>query len=127
MHRVFVYGTLRAGERNASWLGDAEHESAASTAPCFTLLDTGSYPAALDYGRTPITGDIYRVDPATLARLDTLEGYPVFYTRREINTSAGPAWIYLWAATRNQQWPVIETGDWPRYRRERDLRTGAHS
>ncbi|MGN8159318.1 gamma-glutamylcyclotransferase family protein [Salinisphaera sp. RV14] len=120
MHRVFVYGTLRAGELNESWLGGAVHRGSATTAPTFTLVDAGVYPAALDYGRTPIRGDIYAVDAATFADLDTLEGYPVFYTRRRIITSAGEAWIYLWAAARNRVWPVIDSGDWPRYRRLRD-------
>lgn len=120
MHRIFVYGTLRAGEFNATWLGNAVHCGAAVTAPQFTLVDTGSYPAALDYGRTPIVGDLYDVDAATFANLDTLEGYPVFYTRRRITTSAGLAWIYLWAATRHREWPVIQSGDWRRYRRRRD-------
>lgn len=120
MHRVFVYGTLRAGELNESWLGNARHCGSAVTQPQFTLVDAGVYPAALDYGCTPIVGDLYEVDAAIFADLDTLEGYPVFYTRRLITTSAGAAWIYLWAATRNRVWPVIDSGDWPRYRRSRD-------
>lgn len=120
MHRVFVYGTLRAGELNASRLAGARHRGAARTQPAFTLVDAGRYPAALDYGQTAIAGDLYDVDAATFADLDTLEGYPIFYTRRRITTSAGDAWIYLWAATRNRGWPVIESGDWPGYRRSRD-------
>lgn len=119
MHRVFVYGTLRAGEINAAWLADARHRGPATTEARFTLVDVGAYPAALDYGRTAIAGDLYEIDTATFADLDTLEGYPVFYTRRRIATSAGEAWIYLWAATRNRYWPVIESGDWPGYRHSR--------
>lgn len=120
MHSIFVYGTLRAGEINAAWLGRAAHRGAAVTEARFTLVDAGFFPAALDYGQTALVGDLYDVDAGIFADLDTLEGYPVFYTRRRIETSSGWAWIYLWAATRRRDWPVIASGDWPHYRQTRD-------
>ena len=111
---VFVYGTLRPGERNAHWLGDARHLGSAVSEAAYTLCDTGPYPAALPYGHTALIGDVYAVDRPTLDDLDTLESYPVFYSRRRIATDYGPSWIYVWAAMRQADWPVIIEGDWTR-------------
>lgn len=112
MNRVFVYGTLRPGERNHHYLAQATHLGGHITPAMFTLLDTGSYPAALDYGQTAVVGDVFAVDDAIFAALDALENYPVHYTRRQLDTAFGPAWIYLWIATRDPSWPRIEHGDW---------------
>lgn len=114
MHRVFVYGTLRPGERNHGYLHSARRIGGHVTQPAFTLLDTGPYPAALDAGDTAIVGDVFEVDDATFAALDRLEDYPVFYTRRPIATDHGDAWMYLWIAERDSRWRRIAHGDWCR-------------
>jgi len=111
---VFVYGTLRPGERNHHYLATAARRGTYITPAQFTLLDTGPYPAALDEGATTLTGDVFAVDDDTFAALDVLEGYPVHYTRRRIDTDFGPAWIYLWIAEQNPAWPEITRGDWCR-------------
>lgn len=115
MRFVFVYGTLRPGQRNHHFMATATHRGAYVTPACFTLLDTGPYPAALDDGTTALTGDVFEVDDETFAALDVLEDYPVHYTRREIDTAHGRAWIYLWIAARDPAWPVIAHGDWCRH------------
>ncbi|MES1923697.1 gamma-glutamylcyclotransferase family protein [Salinisphaera sp. T31B1] len=114
MNRVFVYGTLRPGERNHHYLATAMHRGAYITPPAYTLLDTGPYPAALDTGDTALTGDVFDVDDETFAALDVLEDYPIHYTRRYIATDHGSAWIYLWIARRDPRWPTIGHGDWCR-------------
>jgi gamma-glutamylcyclotransferase (GGCT)/AIG2-like uncharacterized protein YtfP len=115
MRLVFVYGTLRPGQRNHHFMATATHYGAYVTPACFTLLDTGPYPAALDEGATALVGDVFAVDEDTFAALDRLEDYPVHYTRREIDTVHGRAWIYLWIAARDPAWPVIRHGDWCRH------------
>ena len=119
MHQVFVYGTLRPGERNHHFMATATHRGAYTTPARFTLLDTGPYPAALDEGHTALVGDVFSVDDDTFAALDRLEDYPVHYTRRELTTDYGDAWVYLWIAAREPAWPVIEHGDWCKHLRER--------
>lgn len=113
--RVFVYGTLRPGGRNHHYMATARHCGTYVTPARFTLLDTGPYPAALDDGTTALVGDVFTIDAQTFAALDRLENYPVHYTRRQIDTAHGPAWIYLWVAARDPAWPVIAHGDWRRY------------
>ena len=115
MRRVFVYGTLRPGQRNHHYMATATHAGAYITPACFTLLDTGPYPAALDAGETALVGDVFEVDEDSFAALDRLEDYPIHYTRRQIDTDHGQAWIYLWIAARDPAWPVIEHGDWCRH------------
>ena len=78
-HRLFVYGTLRRGERNHGLLGSSRCEAFLARAPG-VLVDTGlGFPAMKETGassgETPgmVCGEIYRVDEATLARIDILE------------------------------------------------------
>jgi gamma-glutamylcyclotransferase (GGCT)/AIG2-like uncharacterized protein YtfP len=115
---VFVYGTLMAGEGNHRLL--AGHGAAfmgpAITEPAFTLIDLGSFPAAVADGDTAIRGEVYLVDPPTLAALDRLEGHPSFYRRtpitladgREVETYVLPADGASWRPARTP----IASGDW---------------
>jgi len=99
LNRVFVYGTLKSGNRvrgidsfvpdsQASLIGKAE------TRPEFSLWDLGAFPAA-SQGKDSIIGEVWSVDEETFAYLDAIEGYPDFYDRRIIKTSKGDAWIYF--------------------------------
>lgn len=119
---MFTYGTLRAGEHNAAYLAQAAYCGRYQTPAGYTLFDTGPYPAAVAYGDTSLIGDVYRITAGMLAQLDTLEGYPVFYTRCPINTPFGDAWIYLWAADINPAWHTIVGGDWCQHRHQRKHR-----
>lgn len=73
--KVFVYGTLRKGERNHHYLKKAEllEES------CWTygtMIDTGhGYPALLPSESNKVIGELYLIHPQELKRLDKLEGY----------------------------------------------------
>lgn len=119
-YQLFTYGTLRFGEHNAAFLSQAAYCGRHQTPAGYTLFDTGAYPAAVVHGGTSLIGDVYRISTETFALLDTLEGYPVFYSRRLIDTPFGNAWIYLWAADINPAWPAIASGDWCQHRRQRE-------
>jgi gamma-glutamylcyclotransferase (GGCT)/AIG2-like uncharacterized protein YtfP len=94
-YRIFVYGTLKRGQANHRLLKSAQFEGGWSTAPQFTLYDFGDYPGAIEKGQTTLHGEIYLVNHSTLQRVDQLEEYPDFYTRKLIDSAYGPAWIYL--------------------------------
>jgi gamma-glutamylcyclotransferase (GGCT)/AIG2-like uncharacterized protein YtfP len=72
---VFVYGTLRRNEANHAFMDGAE--LVADRAHVFgQMWDTGlGYPALVLAGRSKVYGELYRVSPAQLRRLDELEGY----------------------------------------------------
>lgn len=75
-HPIFVYGTLKRGEGNHRLLEGQEFVGVFKTAPKYRMFDCGWYPClkeAFDDGIS-VEGELYRVDAATLRRLDILEG-----------------------------------------------------
>lgn len=80
---VFVYGTLKSGCWNNSFLGDSELVSEDLTEDSFVLTDCG-YPYMVPEndcegltGATPmpVKGEVYKVtDPNVMSSLDALEG-----------------------------------------------------
>ncbi|MFQ5934944.1 MAG: gamma-glutamylcyclotransferase [Acidiferrobacterales bacterium] len=108
---VFVYGTLRPGERYHYMLTESEYLGRHRTHPRYTMLDLGAFPGIIDGGCTAIVGDVFAVDPRTLTRLDEFEDYPREYARDRIATAYGEAWIYLYRP-RPARARVITSGDW---------------
>ena len=115
MTRVFVYGTLRAGQPNHRLLRGATAFGAATTAEPFVMHDLGAFPAIVAGGATPIAGEVYEVDADTLRALDRLEGYPGFYDRVEVGLTDGTrALVYTMQPRQVAERPIIPTGDWLR-------------
>lgn len=113
MTRVFVYGTLLAGEPNHRLLRGARLVGAASTKPVFALADLGFFPALVERGASAVSGEVYEVDAATLTRLDVLEGHPRFYRRRRIALDNGThADTYVLSPEQAAGRPIIVSGDW---------------
>lgn len=111
--RVFVYGTLRAGERNHHLLDGATREADARTPPAYTLITLGAYPGMLAGGAVAVCGEVYVVDAKTLDALDALEGHPHLYQRQPITLADGrDAWAYLLPETWRGQHPELPGGDW---------------
>ena len=95
MIRVFVYGTLKKGFRNAYYLEDARILGEFVTGPIHSMYDFGGYPAVSENGKTAIAGEVYDISEELLASIDLLESYPDFYQRVMIETSFGGAWMYV--------------------------------
>lgn len=110
--RVFVYGTLLAGESNHRWLAGASYLGEWTTPPLFRLTDLGPYPVLSPAGRTAVSGEVYRISRLILQRLDVLEVYPSEYQRRLIDTPWGRAWVYLRASAPAGR--ALHHGDWRR-------------
>ncbi len=96
-HFVFVYGTLKKGERNHHLLQGCKGTKA--LAPGMRVHCGPGYPYAIRGEGTAI-GELYEVDEQTLKRLDELEGHPEYYRREltEVVLEDGKeltAWIYL--------------------------------
>jgi gamma-glutamylaminecyclotransferase len=117
-HPVFVYGSLMSGQPNHHLLSGAESVGPDRTQDrAFRMVDVGGFPAADTGGREWVHGELYRVDDATLARLDRLEGHPTLYRRRRVRLGWGEdAWIYLSPklAARGDR-PTVPDGDWSEY------------
>ncbi|MGD8121051.1 gamma-glutamylcyclotransferase family protein [Vibrio sp. TRT 2004] len=109
-HLVFVYGTLRQGERNHYLLEDSQYLGKHTTPPIYSLYDLGSYPAVSD-GQSAIFGEVYLIDEHTLEQLDSIEDVPVIYRRKQIETTFGLAWVYIYQDI-SQLDVLIASGDW---------------
>ena len=119
MHRIFVYGTLRAGYGNHQRLLRKAQglDLKACTQPGFRMFSAGGFPmvAALpvEQGGGVVQGEVYEVDDATLLALDRLEGHPQWYRRTPVLLGNGmSAETYLMPLERCATYPVVASGDW---------------
>ncbi len=86
---IFIYGTLKRGQKRAAVLEGQQFLGEVVTAPFYRLFDTGSYPALVecsggvetDASGGPVEGELWRVDDACLAELDRIECVPDLYRR----------------------------------------------
>jgi gamma-glutamylaminecyclotransferase len=115
---LFVYGTLKRGQRSHHLLWGQEFLGEAQTAPKYRLYDAGHYPLLVEdpANGLAIKGEVWRIDDAVLGRLDQWEGVPELYSRRSITLEmeVSPVWAYFYngdvAAHPDcgQQWPPTE-------------------
>jgi gamma-glutamylaminecyclotransferase len=99
MVKVFVYGTLKRGDHirgldristDINYLGEA---TTADTS--YSLYDLGAFPAVTMQGNNKILGQVWEIPEQVLEdQLDLIEGYPDFYTRSQVETTLGTAWMY---------------------------------
>lgn len=114
-HKVFVYGTLKQGGSNHALLKDSTLFTEYKTEAKYTMVSLGSFPGLIEHGNTPIHGEIYEVDSATLARLDHLEGYYAsmpehsLYLRETMATMYGD--VYVYTLNMPDEY-IIPTGKW---------------
>jgi len=119
--RVFVYGTLRTGEPNHYLLDDRALVGQVCTEPAFELVSLGAFPAMVAGGATAVVGEVYEVDPVTLAALDRLEGHPRFYQRRPIRLADGDEVLaYLLSPEQARGQTRIPSGDWTNANRHKE-------
>ena len=85
---VFVYGTLKRGYgnnillRNSDFLGEDTIED-------HTLVLEQAFPYMVESKGDKVRGEVYEVDERTVRLLDSLEGYPHHYQKKEISTVKG--------------------------------------
>ncbi|MGH8474745.1 MAG: gamma-glutamylcyclotransferase family protein [Methylococcales bacterium] len=116
-YRVAVYGSLKAGRHNDHYLRTATLVARSKTAPEYTMIDVGPYPAIIPAGDTPIEVEVYAVDSDTLKALDELEDHPDRYLRSLIRIENLDAYIYILTkqgmrGIPNGKQRIIETGCW---------------
>lgn len=108
---VFVYGTLKRGEKNHHWLEGASWQGEAELSGVL-LHDLGPFPMAV-IGEGTAIGEVYAVEERGLARLDELEGYPRLYDRHVLTLNDGrQAWVYLGRPRQVRDAPLVVGGSW---------------
>ena len=109
--RLFVYGTLRRGERAHNLLEKAQALGDARTAPSYQLVNLGPYPIMVAGGPTSVIGELYGVSRGLLRQLDSYEADD--YHRRPITLEDGStAEAYLGEPDLMHAGRPIPSGDW---------------
>ena len=125
MHDLFIYGTLMPGLRLEAEMHGAERLGPARVSG--RLVDVGRYPGLL-HGEGTVTGEVYRVSDAQLARLDAVEEMvpgdraASQYWRERVLALDGalagqPVWTYVYNRPVDGLTPIAH-GDYRRYIRE---------
>ena len=112
MH-LAVYGTLRKEEYNDRHLKGANYKGTYRIRG-WELRTNRCFPYAIPNENKKIVVEVYEIDFITLNNIDTIEGFPLHFTRELINIADISAWMYVprypsivWAETSE-----IESGDW---------------
>jgi gamma-glutamylaminecyclotransferase len=110
---LFVYGTLKRGQRNHRLLADQRFVGPAVTAPAFRLFDLGPHPAMVrDADGGAVRGELFAVSECCLGELDEFEGVPDLFDRERIGLADGTtAWAYLYVRPIPDGTPSGE--EWP--------------
>ena len=107
LHRVFVYGSLRSGLRNAHLMRESTRLGDATTRDDYALVAESQarrWPYALDPSDAPprsalsrLVGELHLVSTRHLLDLDALEEHPRFYRRRPValDDDDDDAWMYV--------------------------------
>ncbi|MCI0654301.1 MAG: gamma-glutamylcyclotransferase [Methylococcaceae bacterium] len=116
-HRVAVYGSLKGGRYNHRYLSAATLIGRFHTAPEYTMINLGAYPAIIPDGSTAIEVEVYAVDSDTLRALDKLEEHPHCYRRTSVNIASMDVFIYILTnretrGIKNVKRRIIESGSW---------------
>jgi len=120
---VFVYGTLRKGQRNDINFFHPQPHYIGTAWVKGQLYSCGWYPGIRLNGEQAVTGEVYKVSAQVLAQLDTLEEVaPVpsgEYQRvqMEVQCAGQPldCEIYELSADFAAQSTVIDEGDWVKF------------
>ena len=124
-HTLFIYGTLMPGLRLEAQMQGARFMGAAQVPG--RLVDLGRYPGLL-LGDGVVSGEVYEVDDAHLARLDGVEDMvpgdrgASQYWREQVNVLSGPlqgqpVQTYVYNRPVDGCTPIAH-GDYRRYIRE---------
>lgn len=116
-YRVAVYGSLKSGRHNHGYLRTAKFVGCFRTAPEYTMIDLGAYPAILPGGSTAIEVEIYAVDEETIKAVDTLEEHPDRFRRTPVKIANMNVFIYVlnergMRGVRPLNRRIIESGCW---------------
>ena len=112
-HLVFVYGTLRSGHSNHHLLKDAHCHGTGNTEACYAMYLMRGFPyVTSSEARYRIVGELYAVDDVTLKTLDSMEGHPRYYERRETPVIVGDEHYTAWMYFRDPQGVLMPGGDY---------------
>ena len=112
---LFVYGTLKRGERNHRLIADQRFVREAVTALRYRVIDLGPHPGMVhdEFTGLAVRGELWDVSDCCLAELDELEEVPDPFAREPVVSAnfGEDVQAYLWVRGSP---PAARTGDhWP--------------
>jgi gamma-glutamylaminecyclotransferase len=114
---LFVYGTLKCGQRNHRLIADQEFLGEAVTEPRYRVYDLGPYPGLIADGSNglAVKGELWAVSDCRLAELDDFEEESHTFRRGPVALAGGrEAQAYFWdrpvppGAASGGEWPLPE-------------------
>ncbi len=97
-HLIFVYGSLKRGERLNPALRNEKFIAEATTLPEYSLFNLGWYPGLKHEGSTAVQGEIYEVSEDTFTYLNRMEkgaGYtPEQVKLHKVHGEPITCWLY---------------------------------
>jgi gamma-glutamylaminecyclotransferase len=112
---LFVYGTLKRGERNHRLMADQRFLGPAVTAAKYRVIDLGPHPVLIpdaEHGLS-VTGELWEVSDCALDELDEFEGIPDPFDRRAIEIMGDERSVQAYFWVRGVP-PGTRSGDcWP--------------
>jgi gamma-glutamylaminecyclotransferase len=110
---LFVYGTAMSGGANHGLLDGCRFLGATRTGPGYDLVDLGGFPALLEGGETPVSGELYALDPTVLRLFDEMEDHPEYFRRTPIRLEDGREVVsYVLPERQGRPYPRIVCGSW---------------
>jgi gamma-glutamylaminecyclotransferase len=84
--RVFLYGTLKRGQRSHHLLHGQEFLGEAKTLPVYRLYNCGQHPALVEDPQNGVAvhGEVWLANDETVQKLDAYEEAPRYFSRRPI-------------------------------------------
>lgn len=112
---LFVYGTLKRGEKNHHVLADAIYLGDIQTSPDYLLVDLGPYPGMIEKPLAGIVveGELFKIPSSLLNKLDKIEGSPYLFNLEPITLADGSkafAYIYKQSVIDAR---ILSEGIWP--------------
>lgn len=111
---LFVYGTLKRGERNHHLIADQEFIGEVVTTARYRVFDLGPYPGLVhdETNDLAVVGELFAVSERCLVELDRFEGVPELFVRALIEVEGHEeVWAYFWnrpapeGAKSGERWP----------------------
>lgn len=96
---LFVYGTLKRGERNHPLLMDEKYLGDTSTSPDYLLVDLGTYPGMVEkpHEGFSVKGELFEIPYKLIIELDKIEDAPFLFNLQLITLADGSkAFAYLY-------------------------------
>ena len=114
---VFVYGTLKSGQR-AGWMMSRNGEKIADGTVSGKLIDLGAFPGLIRCDGQQAHGEVWSVEQGVLSLLDSYEGEGVLYDRVKVDVTCEgqviqDVWAYEYRTDSSWEHKEIEGGFWP--------------